>query len=397
VSKTIIHALNPISQRLMARMPPHERVEIMAWLSCPEPMARAVVSLMDELLMGDNDMTQVALAIPAVAAMLEEEGYTPESSAAKFYAELQSFRDGVSGPAPKEIAAQRQHAGAVAAAAAATAATASLAPPPESKRSASKRASARLATRRKSCPLLTLDEDTLCAVLSELGPVEHGALLSTSHAWRAAVHALHGSARWRRAFGCLRSSDLLKVLTESGMARLDIIEGCQPHSPTQSAESSGWTRLCVHRLDGPSIGYISQHHIIGIFTHDRLFRLDIGGGLNPQLPACESNGTRLRLCPVSEAGASSDSAGASSDIAGASSDSAGASSDSAGASSSEVPLHYGQLFGLFSLCGTHRLSLGPLSCHRSVHGFTDSWATRLQLTVIKPPEDGTTQPSHHRA
>ena len=429
ISNTLIAALNPLAQRLMESMTPPERMAVMAWLSDPTPIATAMRSLMETLL-GESDQArafaesaiEVASNVPEVAAMLQQEGGQMPPPSEVLY-ELQQLRDG-KGARPAvplaERREKRQLAERVAADAAFTAANAAAdasvsGVPPAHRR----RSSERLGKLRKSCPLLVLDEDCLRLVLQGLPPDAHAALECTSRGWRAAVRHLHAGRAWQGDFGCLYSTSLIKVLSESGKARLDVgPEGTYPRpacrstdvreqpkrassaasSATSSAASlatssatSGkapmppppreplvgglqglWTRLVVRRLDGPSVGLISSQHVVGIYTESGTHRLDLARALNPQPTGHESAGTRLRLQPapfVHGAGSSSATA-------------ASSSSSAAEAAAADAPLRYGRAYSLVSDCGTYTLNLGLRNTPVLVRASDDVWSTRLQLRVI---------------
>jgi hypothetical protein len=150
----------------------------------------------------------------------------------------------------------------------------------------------------------------------------------------------------------------------------------------------------VRRLDGPSIGYLSTRHTIGLFTSDGTHRLDLVYALNPQPVSHESGGTRVRLCPYersSEIGAGLAPAAPTSEATAAAALSPSAavasSSTSAAAPSAAqaLPLRYGQVLSLLSACGTYRLSLGMSQCHVLVSAAEDVWSTRLLLSHVDLP------------
>ena len=426
ISNTLIAALNPLAQRLMATMQPNERAEVMAWLSNPTPIESAIIELMDALL-SESDQArafaesaiQMASSVPEVAEMLELEGGF-STTTAEVIAELRHLRDGGSSATfrqpPEERERQRklQHqlADAVAADALATAMNAlvadatSRAQPPQ-------RRSARLGLRRRSCPLLVLDDDCTNLVLQILSPDAHAALECASREWRAAVRRLHQSPKWQESYGCVYASSTLRVLSESAKARLDVgPDGSHPRPlgqlgnlrMRQLADSGGiwgegvgsdkWTQLVVRRLDGPSVGYLSTRHTIGLFTSDRTHRLDLVHALNPQPVTHESGGTRVRLCPYessSAVGAGMAPAAPTSETtaAAAMSPSAAVASSSTSAAAPPaahaLPLRYGQVLSLLSACGTYRLSLGMSQCHVLVSAAEDVWSTRLRLSHVDLP------------
>eukprot|EP00900_Chrysochromulina_parva_P003768 jgi/Chrpa1/13392/Chrysochromulina_OHIO_Genome00004759-RA len=233
ISNTLIAALNPLAQRLMATMQPYERAEVMAWLSNPTPIASAMIELMDTLL-SESDQArafaesaiQIASSVPEVAEMLElEGGFLPPP--AEVLAELRHLRDGGSSatfrqpPEERERERQRQHqlADAVAADALATATNALVADAP-SRAQPPQRRSARLGLRRRSCPLLVLDDDCTNLVLQILSPDAHAALECASREWRAAVLSLLSACGTYRLSLGMSQCHVLQELLPKAIAML---------------------------------------------------------------------------------------------------------------------------------------------------------------------------------
>ena len=100
IASTLVSALNPLAQRLMANMPPHERISVMSWLSDPTPVKRAMMQLLERLLLATDEARavaesalQVASMLPEVSALLQHEAGAM-ASPVDVLAELQSLRDG---------------------------------------------------------------------------------------------------------------------------------------------------------------------------------------------------------------------------------------------------------------------------------------------------------------
>ena len=290
VSSIFIDALTPLAQRLMVSMKPAQRAEVMAWLSDPELIAQDVLEQI-EMVLGQEEAIQRAMEslsewMPEVAAQLEDDaGHLPTAS--HIVSELQSLRNGDRNisrrPSAEEVRKaeqQRQRSIAIAADAAETARRSAAKAP----RAAEVRSSRRLASRM--CPLAILNDDCLRLVISDLEPQQHATLLVLSKRWRQHVQQVHATMAWREQFGCIDTSMLLKVCTQMGKARLDIGEaGCHPCQPCLAEVTNApLTRLMVRRLDGPSIGFVSQHHVIGIFDETGRYRVDLAIGThNPQV------------------------------------------------------------------------------------------------------------------
>lgn len=96
------------------------------------------------------------------------------------------------------------------------------------------------------------------------------------------------------------------------------------------------TMLRIQRLDGPSIGDVEDTHIVGIFSEDGKYRLDIGTAsmkMNTS-PAFLSTCTQLKIWPAEKASVSGDE------------------------SKEGQNINYDDIIGVFSEDGLYRLNLG---------------------------------------
>ena len=96
---------------------------------------------------------------------------------------------------------------------------------------------------------------------------------------------------------------LVGIFSEDGNHRLDI--GTRMMKQSIPATHDSWaTRLIIKRLDGPNTGPVLQDHVIGIFGMNGQHRLDIGTrSMKEVVPAShESWATRLRIVPLSRVG-----------------------------------------------------------------------------------------------
>ena len=342
VSTSLIESIMPLAQRQMESMRAHDRRQIMAWLSDPEPIAEQVKETLERLL-GDAAMVQevsqealnlassVAANAPALQGLLQ--GVTHEN----IEADLEHLRDGgtsVPRASEAELSARAAKARRIAAEASATALSA-LQPPMGGSASATapsassvgarwqhdrgsmaRRASGRLALRQRLSPIVALDEDALRSVFDGLSVSDLLALMRTGHAGRLAVRRAVRSTSWQARYGCLHSDTLCKVVCESGVARLDVgIDGREDsmhHLPStvraERRRSTGGpmgahgARVRFERLDGPSVGPVSCHHVVSICCVDGCHRLDLGRfPIRPQVTTRESGSTRLYILPETEA------------------------------------------------------------------------------------------------
>ncbi len=141
------------------------------------------------------------------------------------------------------------------------------------------------------------------------------------------------------------------IFSEDGKWRLDI--GTRAMKENVPATYDSWaTRLVIKRLDGPDSGPISDEHVVGIFSLNELYRLDIGTRATKEnVPAShESWATRLRVIRLSSA--------------------------------SSGPINYGDVVGIFSEDGKWRLDIGTRATKESVPASHESWATRLKFRHV---------------
>ncbi len=150
--------------------------------------------------------------------------------------------------------------------------------------------------------------------------------------------------------------NIIGVFSENGQYRLDI--GTDATKKNVPASHNSWsTRLRIQRLDGPSSGAVSEQHVVGIFSENGQYRLDIGtDAMKKNVPAShESWATRLRIQRLD------------------------------GPSSGEV--HYGEVVGIFSENGQYRLDIGTDAMKKNTPASHDSWATRLRIADRDPIVD----------
>lgn len=142
--------------------------------------------------------------------------------------------------------------------------------------------------------------------------------------------------------------DTVGVFAEARPVRLDI--GTRAMKKNASPNHESWaTRLKIKRLDGPSTGVVCSNHVIGIFSEDGKFRLDIGTqAVKEDVPASHvSWATLLNIQPVD------------------------------GASHNEV--EYGTTIKILSQDNQARLDIGTDTMKVNVAASHDSWATRLKI------------------
>ena len=150
----------------------------------------------------------------------------------------------------------------------------------------------------------------------------------------------------------LEWNDVVGVFTESGKVRLDL--GTRAVKENVPASHDSWaTRLVIRRLDGPSQGPVSPDHVVGIFTENGDFRLDLGtAAMKENVPAShDSWATRLRIVRLNGL--------------------------------SLGPLLYGETVGVFTEDGRVRLDLGTRAMKKNIPASHDSWATRLRIRKLR--------------
>lgn len=144
------------------------------------------------------------------------------------------------------------------------------------------------------------------------------------------------------------ASRVVGIFSEDGNFRLDI--GTRAMKQNVPASHESWaTRLILKRLDGPNTGPISPDHVVGIFSMNERFRLDIGTrAMKENVPADhESWATRLRIVPLNRVGGG--------------------------------PVQYNEVVGIFSEDGKFRLDIGTGAVKEDVPASHNSWATRLRI------------------
>jgi hypothetical protein len=143
-------------------------------------------------------------------------------------------------------------------------------------------------------------------------------------------------------------NEVVGIFSENGQFRLDI--GTDAVKQNVPASHDSWaTRLIIRRLDGPSRGPVGSNHVVGIFSEDGKFRLDIGtDAMKRNVPASHvSWATQLRINRLN--------------------------------SSNIGPVMYEDVVGIFSEDGKYRLDIGTDAMKQNVPASHDSWATRLRI------------------
>ena len=141
------------------------------------------------------------------------------------------------------------------------------------------------------------------------------------------------------------------VFSEDGKWRLDIGERAMKEN-VPASHNSWATRLIIKRLDGPSTGPVLPDHIVGIFSEDGKWRLDIGErAMKENVPASHNSwATRLRIVRLTGL--------------------------------SLGPVTYGDVVGIFSEDGKWRLDIGERATKENVPASHNSWATRLKIRPL---------------
>ncbi len=96
-------------------------------------------------------------------------------------------------------------------------------------------------------------------------------------------------------------NDVVGIFSENGKFRLDI--GTWAMKENIPASHNSWaTRLVIKRLDGPSRGAVLPNHVVGIFSENGRVRLDIGTwAMKRNIPASHNSwATRLRIVPLNK-------------------------------------------------------------------------------------------------
>ncbi len=143
-------------------------------------------------------------------------------------------------------------------------------------------------------------------------------------------------------------NDVVGIFSANDKYRLDI--GTRAMKENVPASHDSWaTRFVIKRLDGPSVGPVLPNHVVGIFTENGQYRLDIGKrSMKGKGPASHSSwATRLRIVPLNNLALG--------------------------------PIEYGTVIGVFSENGQYRLDISNRAVKKSVPASHDSWATRLRI------------------
>lgn len=143
-------------------------------------------------------------------------------------------------------------------------------------------------------------------------------------------------------------NEVVGIFSEDGNWRLDIGERATKENIPASHDS--WaTRLTIKRLDGTSSGPVLADHVVGIFSEDDKWRLDIGErAMKENVPASHNSwATRLRIVRLNGL--------------------------------SIGPIIYGEVVGIFSEDGNWRLDIGERAMKENVPASHNSWATRLKI------------------
>ena len=151
----------------------------------------------------------------------------------------------------------------------------------------------------------------------------------------------------------VRYGSTIGVFSENYVARLDI--GTRAMKKNTPASHESWaTRLYIRRVDGPSVGNVEDTHLVGIFSEKHGKRLDIGeGSMKEKVPVTHfSHATKLKIRSLTNK------------------------------NDGDV-IQYGDLVGVFSENGQHRLDIGSGACNETPDSH-NSWATRLRIQQADP-------------
>ena len=138
---------------------------------------------------------------------------------------------------------------------------------------------------------------------------------------------------------------------EDGRWRLDIGDAAMKKN-IPASHNSWATRLILKRLDGASSGSVKSSHLVGIFSEDGKWRLDIGeAATKKNIPSSHNSwATRLRILPLERMGLGK--------------------------------ISYGEVVGVFSEDGKWRLDIGVAAMKKNTPASHNSWATRLQIIPL---------------
>ncbi len=156
------------------------------------------------------------------------------------------------------------------------------------------------------------------------------------------------SANDAQAQAAIRYGQPIGVFSTQEYVRLDI--GTRATKENVPASHNSWaTRLRISRLDGPNQGPVYDNHLVGIFSEDGRYRLDIGTRATKEnVPADHRSWATVLVIQRLD-----------------------------GPSSGEI--RYGDLVGFFSEDGRFRLDIGTRAMKENVPASHESWATQFVI------------------
>lgn len=176
--------------------------------------------------------------------------------------------------------------------------------------------------------------------------------------------------------------DLIKIVSENGKFCFDVGTANVSGGKLVTADIDiSTTRLYLERLDGPSMGYISTDHVVGIFNHDRSFRLDIGidAVQSEQSANHDSWATCLYIRRIID-----DEDYERQLVLAEKQDEDEKNAININNKMNNEPLKYGELVGVFASEGAYiRMDIGLNAMKKAVPADHNSWATRLCIQKKK--------------
>jgi len=155
--------------------------------------------------------------------------------------------------------------------------------------------------------------------------------------------------------GVVKFGHTIGIFSSDYQGRLDI--GVSTMKKQQSASHDSWaTKFRIRRIDGASVGEVRDDHIIGIFSDDSRYRLDIGthSMKKTQDPSHLSWATELKIWPATQQN-----------------------------SRANQVINYSDIVGVFSARGGERLDIGS-QCVNVQEASHESWATTLIIQGNDP-------------
>jgi hypothetical protein len=149
----------------------------------------------------------------------------------------------------------------------------------------------------------------------------------------------------------INGSTVVGIFASNGDYRLDI--GTMAMKKNTPASHNSWaTRLILKRLDGPSKGNVSPGDIVGVFSENLSYRLDIGNAATKEnVPASHNSwATRLKIIKLN--------------------------------GNINGPLKYGDVVGIYSEDQKYRLDIGEAATKKNTPASHNSWATRLKVDIL---------------